>query len=77
MILVTGGTGLLGAYLLLKLTCEEEKVRALKRESSSTRIVENVFRYNNDAAEELLGRIEWVNGDVCDIFSLEDAIERY
>ena len=75
MILVTGGTGLLGAYLLLKLTCEEEKVRALKRESSSTRIVENVFRYNNDAAEELLGRIEWVNGDVCDIFSLEDAMK--
>lgn len=75
MILVTGGTGLLGAYLLLKLTCEEEKIRALKRESSSTRIVENVFRYNNDAAEELLGRIEWVNGDVCDIFSLEDAMK--
>jgi len=75
MILVTGGTGLLGAYLLLELTREEEKVRALKRENSSTLIVENVFRYNIDGAEELLKRIEWVNGDVCDIFSLEDAME--
>ena len=75
MIFVTGGTGLLGAYLLLELTHEENKVRALRREGSSVRIVENVFRYNSDNAEELLRRIEWVNGDVCDIFSLEDALE--
>ena len=75
MIFVTGGTGLLGAYLLLELTRNEDKVRALKRESSSIRIVENVFRFNSDNAEELLKRIEWVNGDVCDIFSLEDALE--
>ena len=75
MIFVTGGTGLLGAYLLLELTREENKVRALIREGSSTHIVENVFRYNSNNAGELLKRIEWVNGDVCDIYSLEEALE--
>lgn len=75
MIFVTGGTGLLGAYLLLELTREGNKVRALKREGSSTRTIENIFRCNCDTAEELLERIEWVKGDVCDIFSLEEALE--
>jgi len=75
MILVTGGTGLLGAYLLLELTREGNKVRGLKRVDSSVRIVENIFRNNDERAEELLKQIEWVNGDICDIFSLEDAME--
>jgi nucleoside-diphosphate-sugar epimerase len=75
MILVTGGTGLLGAYLLLELTRNGEKIRALRREHSSMLEVENIFRYNDRRAEALLKQIEWVNGDICDIFSLEDALE--
>lgn len=75
MIFVTGGTGLLGAYLLLDLTRKGNKVRALRREDSSLRVVENIFRYNDNRAEELLKQIEWVNGDICDIYSLEDALE--
>ena len=75
MIFVTGGTGLLGAYLLLELTRTGNNVRALRREGSSLRVVENIFRYNDSRAEELLKQIEWVNGDVCDIYSLEDALE--
>jgi len=75
MILVTGGTGLLGAYLLLELTRNGEKIRALRREHSSMLEVENIFRYNDRRAEALLKQIEWVNGDICDIFSLEDAME--
>ncbi|MDP4292032.1 MAG: NAD-dependent epimerase/dehydratase family protein, partial [Bacteroidota bacterium] len=72
---VTGGTGLLGAYLLLELTRRGDKVRALRREGGSLKTVENIFRANDDRAEELLGQIEWVKGDVCDIFSLEDALD--
>src|ERR1035437_197955 len=75
MIFVTGGTGLLGAYLLLDLTRKGNKVRALRREDSSLRVVENVVKYNDNSAEELLKQIEWVNGDICDIYSLEDALE--
>ena len=75
MIFVTGGTGLLGAYLLLDLTRKGNGVRALRREGSSLRVVENIFRYNDNRAEALLKQIEWVNGDICDIYSLEDALE--
>jgi len=45
------------------------------REGSSMRIVGNVFRCNSNEADKLLKRIEWVKGDVCDIFSLEDALD--
>ena len=75
MIFVTGGTGLLGAYLLLELTRKGNKVRALKRQDSSLLVVENIFRFNDNKADELLKRIEWVTGDVCDIYSLEEALE--
>jgi nucleoside-diphosphate-sugar epimerase len=74
MIFVTGGTGLLGAYLLLELTQKNEEVRALKRAGSSIKIVENVFKTNHPEPDRLLKRISWVDGDVLDIFSLEDAM---
>ena len=74
MIFVTGGTGLLGAYLLLELTQRDQEVRALKRSGSSIRIVENVFRANHTDPDRLLKRISWVEGDTMDIFSLEDAL---
>lgn len=75
MIFVTGGTGLLGAYLLLELTQKDQEIRALKRSGSSIRIVENVFKTNHPDSDHLLKRICWVDGDVQDIFSLEEAIE--
>ena len=40
MILVTGGTGMVGAHLLLHLLEKEKKVRALKRKSSHLSITE-------------------------------------
>ena len=46
MILVTGGTGMVGAHLLLHLLeKEKEPVRALKRKNSSLSITEKVFNY--------------------------------
>jgi nucleoside-diphosphate-sugar epimerase len=74
MIFVTGGTGLLGAYLLLELTQKDQEIRALKRSGSSLEIVENVFKTNHTDPGRLLKKISWVDGDVLDIFSLEDAL---
>jgi dihydroflavonol-4-reductase len=70
MILVTGGTGLLGAQLLLDLTKSGKKVRALKRSTSSLATLNLLF----DGQEDLLKNIEWVNGDVTDYFSLKEAM---
>ncbi len=71
MIFVTGGTGLVGAQLLLDLIKSGNEVRAMKRSTSRMDVVNRIFRGN----EKLLERIEWVEGDVTDIFSVEDAMK--
>ena len=62
MILVTGANGLVGSYLCRYLISKGEKVRALKRPNSDLRLLEGVT-----------DKIEWVDGDILDIFSLEEA----
>ncbi|MBA3706222.1 MAG: NAD-dependent epimerase/dehydratase family protein [Bacteroidetes bacterium] len=75
MILVTGGTGLVGTHLLFDLTRLGKKVRALKRSSSNIANVKKVFSYYTPHAEDLLKNIEWVNADLLDIYTLLDAME--
>lgn len=75
MILVTGGTGLAGSHLLLELTAEGKRVRALRRKSSNTDFVNHVFNTYARDPEKQLALIDWVEGDVLDVFSLEDAME--
>jgi len=76
MILVTGGTGFLGAYLLMELTQQGKPVRALKRSKSSVAYTESIFKYTlGTKGEELFTKINWVNGDIMDIFSLEEAMQ--
>lgn len=75
MELVTGGTGLVGSHLLYDLVFSGKKVRALRRKTSDIEWVEKVFSYYNENSKELFERIEWVEGDMLDIFSLEKALE--
>lgn len=75
MILVTGGTGLLGSHLLFRLAYEGKAVKALKRKGSSLELVEKVFSIYAENHLELLSKIEWVEGDVLDYYSLLDAFE--
>jgi dihydroflavonol-4-reductase len=75
MILVTGGTGLLGSHLLLELVKSGKQVRAIKRSSSDTGMVRKVFSYYEPAAEELAGRINWADADLLDFGAMEDAMQ--
>ncbi len=75
MILVTGGTGLVGSHLLFNHAVSGKKVRALKRENSSLNLIKRVFSYYSGKPDDLLSQIEWVNGDVTDIYSLYEAID--
>lgn len=72
MILVTGGTGLVGSHLLVELIRQGKKVRALKRAGSDTSNVDKIFTHYNVAAPD---KSIWVEGDVTDYFSLLDAME--
>ncbi len=75
MILVTGGTGLVGSHLLFDLLSKGNKVRALKRKSSDTELVRATFSYYTQNACKLFDTIEWFDGDMLDPFSLEDALD--
>src|SRR6266478_2739431 len=71
MILVTGGTGLLGGQLLFDLAKSGKKIRALRRSTSSDYVVKLVFSEN----PSLLDQIEWAEGDVTDPLSVYDALK--
>ena len=73
MILVTGGTGLVGSHLLLHLVEQGENVRALYRNVSSIEKTKNLFSLYHKS--HLFEKIEWIEGDILDIASLEIAFQ--
>jgi len=76
MIFVTGGTGLLGSHLLVELSKRGKSIRALKRPSSKLENVKSVFNfYLNKDSKTLFNEIEWVDGDINNISSLQDAMQ--
>lgn len=75
MILITGATGMIGAHIAFALTAQGHTVRALKRSNASIAETEKIFRFYSMDAETLLQRIQWMEGDVLDILSLEEAMQ--
>ncbi len=75
MILVTGGTGLVGTHLLYQLTSAGKSVRAIKRNNSNIANVEKVFSYYTSDADTLLKKIDWVDADLLDVYSLMEVME--
>ena len=69
MQLVTGGTGFLGAHLLLHLAAmDDAPIRAICRTEAS-------LSRNPTLRALPLGRITWVQADVLDVPALEEAFE--
>ena len=64
-ILVTGATGFVGAYLLRHLLSKGyTNIRGMRQQNSPMALV-----------EPFAAQIEWVDGDILDVFSLEDAFD--
>ena len=71
MILVTGGTGLVGAHLLFTLIDNNEEVRAIYRKTSDLNAVKKVFSYYTSEVDRLFNKIDWQLADITDVLSLE------
>ena len=72
MILVTGGTGLVGAHLLYHLIKNDENVRAIYRSKNRIEKVKEVFSFYTDDAS-LFSKIEWFKADITDVPSMIPA----
>ena len=59
MIFITGGTGLVGSHILLKLSQDNIPFKALKRSNSSLKVCKDVFTHYN--GHQLFNKIIWVN----------------
>ena len=75
MILVTGGTGLVGSHLLYQLTKENKSVKAIYRNEKKLDIVKKVFSYYTDNPDILFNKIEWIQADLLDIPQLTQAFK--
>lgn len=77
MILVTGGTGLVGSHLLLDLAKTEDKIRAIYRKNSSLDAVKKVFSYYLPPAEVefLYNKIQWIEASLEDVPALTNAFK--
>ena len=77
MILVTGGTGLVGSHLLWELLVQGEKnIRAIYRTQEKIDPVESLFKWKNEQSESAaadFSKIEWMQADVTDIPALTEA----
>ena len=75
MILITGGTGLVGSHLLYKLAQTETSLRATYRTESKLETVKHIFSYYSDDSDVLFNKIEWVHADITDIPKLTNAFK--
>jgi nucleoside-diphosphate-sugar epimerase len=73
MVLVTGGTGLVGSHLLLHLVENGEVVRAIYRKLETIQKTKNLFSYYKK--EDLFEKINWFQADILDVPSLETAFD--
>jgi dihydroflavonol-4-reductase len=75
MILVTGGTGLIGSHLLFELVNQHEKIRAIYRNEAKIKEVEALFQYyDSKLGLEKFKTIEWVPVDILDVVGLSESL---
>lgn len=75
MILVTGGTGLVGAHLLVHLTQKNEQIRAVYRSKESLQKARKVFSYYTTEDDASFSKIDWHQADITDVPSMIPAFK--
>lgn len=75
MNLVTGATGIIGSHVVLELLKRGQPVRACRQETSDISKVRKLFSYYGADNELLFEKISWIEVDVRDVFSIEEALD--
>ncbi|TJY37969.1 NAD-dependent epimerase/dehydratase family protein [Pontimicrobium aquaticum] len=75
MILVTGGTGLVGSHLLYQLVVSGKAVRAIYRTKKKIKAVKKVFSYYSEDYENLFAKIEWFEATLNNIPQINEAFK--
>ncbi|MFV0571946.1 MAG: NAD-dependent epimerase/dehydratase family protein [Xanthomarina gelatinilytica] len=75
MILVTGGTGLVGSHLLYQLITNNNPVRAIYRNKNKLALTKKIFSYYSENPDILFNKIDWVEADLLDIPILTEAFK--
>lgn len=70
MILVTGGTGLVGSHLLFHLSQKNDAIRAIYRSDEKREHVKKIFSFYTDNIQHYFTKIEWIKADITDVPSL-------
>lgn len=65
MVLVTGGTGFLGAYIIKELVAKGIQVRAIRRRNYLPSFIH----------ASVLNQVNWIDGDILDLVDLEASME--
>jgi len=73
MILVTGGTGLLGSHLLYELVKRNQPVRALYRTIQNQARTKEIFSFY-ETGDSAFNRIEWVKADINDYYAVCNSL---
>jgi len=73
MILVTGGTGLVGSHLLYEISKSKTPIRAIYRDVKRIHRIKKLFDFYSKGLPHHFELIEWVEADVLDLVQLEDA----
>ncbi|MCW3076795.1 MAG: NAD-dependent epimerase [Bacteroidetes bacterium] len=74
MNLVTGATGIIGSHVVLKLLQDNQPVMACMQKTSNISSVQKLFSYYTSQSKELFDKIIWIEIDVCDVLSIEAAL---
>lgn len=75
MNLVTGATGIIGSHVVLELLQQGKPVIAAKRPGSNTDALRKVFEFYGKDNLKLLEKLKWVEIELTDSFSIEEALE--
>jgi len=75
MILVTGATGLVGGHLLWHLLQHNDKIVAIRRNSSKLEPLRTIFKFYTSHPDAFLDRIEWRVADLHNEASLREAMQ--